>query len=209
MAVNNYRTQERDLHIYYKDSAEYANCAQVLLPLMGWVRNYHAWAFMDFRDCSLFGPGKENTAIDMMHLPMHLVYTIDAAKENVTLGHLMKAKGDQLGFVYDFGDLWHHTMTLKEVIPLEASTGQVKVIDGAMQCPPEDSNGALSMKCDLWIAALLALLVHKPRSKPRGLQVMLLVRVVDRGAAHPSPPDCATPPRLVALLTVEVEQNRQ
>ena len=115
---------------------------QVLLPLMGFDRNYHAWAFLDFKDGSIFGPGDSCQAIDTMHLPLHLVYAIDCMKETVTLGHLLKAEGDQIGFVYDLGDFWTHTLTVKQVVPLEESTGKVEVLDGALQCPPEDSNGA-------------------------------------------------------------------
>ena len=40
---------------------------QVLAPLMGWVRNYHAYMFFDRRDGAAWGP-KDSNAIDCMHM---------------------------------------------------------------------------------------------------------------------------------------------
>lgn len=44
-------------------------CLQVLTPVMGWVRNYHAYQFNDRKDGATWGP-QDSNAIDMMH--MHL-----------------------------------------------------------------------------------------------------------------------------------------
>jgi Plasmid pRiA4b ORF-3-like protein len=116
---------------------------QVLIPLMGWVRNYHAFLFMDPTDGSMLGPSRRNGAIDMMHLEMHAVHTIDVEAEKLTLGHFLCDAGDKLGFLYDLGDKWTHELKVVEAVPAEESDGRVEVLDGAMQCPPEDSNGAL------------------------------------------------------------------
>ena len=61
----------------------------------------------------------------------------------VTLGQLVHKVGDTMGWLYDIGDRWQHTIKVVEVIGEEESTGKVACLDGAMQCPPEDSNGAL------------------------------------------------------------------
>lgn len=78
----------------------------------------------------------------MMHLCMCAIDVIDAADAGTTLGHLLGKKGDTLGFCYDLGDRWRHTITVAEVVPQAERNGKVVVLDGAMQCPPEDSNGA-------------------------------------------------------------------
>ena len=115
---------------------------QVLLPLMGWVRNYHAWLFFDMTDGAIFGPGEDCQAIDMMHVPMHVGHCIDARREGITLGHLLRAEGDKTQLMYDVGDGWTHLLSVKKAFTMEESTGRVELLDGAMQCPPEDSNGA-------------------------------------------------------------------
>jgi hypothetical protein len=118
---------------------------KVLLPLMGWDRNYHAWIFMDPKDWSIFGPAANNSAIDMMHVPLHAIYMIDTEAEKVTLGHLLKAAGEELGWIYDLGDRWRHNLKVVEVVPTDDSCGKVIVMDGAMQCPPEDSAGSSNL----------------------------------------------------------------
>ena len=80
-------------------------------------------------------------AIDMMHLCAWAIDVIDAAAAKTTLGHLMAKPGDVLYFCYDLGDRWRHTIKVVESVPPAESKGKVVVLDGAMQCPPEDSNG--------------------------------------------------------------------
>ena len=111
---------------------------KIIGPVMGWVRNYHAYAFNDVKDGSMFGPNS-STAIDMMHKRNHGHVFIDA--ETIKLGQLCWEKGDALGYVYDFGDQFTHHMTVTAFSEDENADGKVVVLSGANACPPEDSNG--------------------------------------------------------------------
>ena len=113
---------------------------KVLAPLMGWSRNYHGWLIIDDSDLAQYGPGEECNAIDMMHLPMHGFLAMESAE--VRLDDALEASKDKrLTYLYDLGDHWNHTITLVEVLPPEKSDGRCRVLDGAIACPPEDSNG--------------------------------------------------------------------
>ena len=88
---------------------------------------------------------------------------------SVTLAQLLAAPGETLGFCYDIGDHWHHSITLEALLPegpqwgggdalraggdAQRSGGDAggradgaamlgcEVLEGAMACPPEDSLG--------------------------------------------------------------------
>jgi hypothetical protein len=50
---------------------------KVIIPIMGWVRNFHGYVFTDRRDWSIFGP-KSSDAIDICcHLSNSWYYYID------------------------------------------------------------------------------------------------------------------------------------
>jgi Plasmid pRiA4b ORF-3-like protein len=101
----------------------------VLLPLMGFARNYHGFLYLDKSD----GTGLSqcsSSAVDMMHMKRFVIDVIDLDKENLTLGHFLSQEGDELGFLYDLGDGWSHTQRVIAVLPQEQSTGIVKVLDG-------------------------------------------------------------------------------
>ena len=57
----------------------------------------------------------------------------------VTLGDVLKKKGDTIRFEYDFGDSWYHQVRLSSVKPLDES--RVKLLKGVGGCPPEDCGG--------------------------------------------------------------------
>ena len=48
-------------------------------------------------------------------------------------------KGDTLLYVYDFGDGWEHELTVEKL--LEDTPKDPVCLDGANNCPPEDSGG--------------------------------------------------------------------
>ena len=56
------------------------------------------------------------------------------------LDQLLKAEGDSLLYVYDFGDDWRHDVVLEEILPGEAA-GRPVCIAGERKCPPEDVGG--------------------------------------------------------------------
>jgi hypothetical protein len=56
------------------------------------------------------------------------------------INSLLKEKGDNIRYEYDFGDGWEHILTLEKAI--EDFDGNLPVcVDGAMNCPPEDIGG--------------------------------------------------------------------
>lgn len=50
-------------------------------------------------------------------------------------------EGDQLEYVYDFGDGWAHTVTVEKVLAIEAGVRYPRCVSGRRACPPEDVGG--------------------------------------------------------------------
>jgi len=107
---------------------------KILAPVMGWLRNYHAYTFVDRTDGAHFGPTKLMT-VDMMNVKGHIHKMMDDS--DVQVGQLLKKKGDTLGWVYNLGDWWEHQIVLEEVVD---SSG-VALLGGEMSCPAEDWGG--------------------------------------------------------------------
>ena len=63
-------------------------------------------------------------------------------ESKATLQQLAPSAKDTLGYQYDFGDSWEHTITVEKVLPpgLEALMTAL-CLDGARACPPEDCGG--------------------------------------------------------------------
>ncbi|CAH1775893.1 unnamed protein product [Owenia fusiformis] len=111
---------------------------KIVTPIMGWVRNYHAYYFTDRSDGAVFGPVKSD-AIDMCWIYLNGWEFFDDTK--VRLGQILQKKGDALNYIYDMGDKWDHEIVVEKVLSAEESNGSCEVIAGEMRCPPEDSNG--------------------------------------------------------------------
>mmetsp|Transcript_66681 Transcript_66681/g.134413 ORF Transcript_66681/g.134413 Transcript_66681/m.134413 type:complete len:444 (+) Transcript_66681:131-1462(+) len=118
---------------------------RLVLPAMGWVRNYHLALLYDVRDGAVFGQ-KESSSIDRMHLSIHGVHHY-APDTSALVGDLLDVVGECLVLCYDLGDNFEHTITVEEVASEGASTGRMEVLDGANACPPEDSNGLPGKGC--------------------------------------------------------------
>ncbi|GBE89604.1 MM3350-like domain-containing protein [Sparassis latifolia] len=114
---------------------------KVLAPILGWVRNFHCYVFTDLRDGALFGP-ETSSSVDRVHLT-HIGYDY-LPDEKFMLSHLFAKEGDQIGYLYDFGDKWFHEITVEKIIPQEESDGEVKILDGKGMCPGENMNGCHS-----------------------------------------------------------------
>jgi hypothetical protein len=96
---------------------------------MGWT-NSHLHRFRTGRD----------------HRSPHFLtaFDIDEGEEgvledDVRLDQLVRAKGDELWYEYDFGDGWDHVLKVEEV--LEQPPAAVRCLNGRMACPPEDCGG--------------------------------------------------------------------
>lgn len=57
-----------------------------------------------------------------------------------TIGDILKVKGKDVIFEYDYGDSWYHRVTLNAIEPCDGKP-QVSLIDGKRACPPEDCGG--------------------------------------------------------------------
>jgi hypothetical protein len=58
-----------------------------------------------------------------------------------TLDQLGLLQGTRFGYTYDFGDDWHHELTVEGVTPLPSSFLLPVCLGGARACPPEDCGG--------------------------------------------------------------------
>ncbi len=90
---------------------------QMLQTIMGWT-NSHLHQFI--KDDTFYcepDPYNELEYIDY---------------RNISLNKLLKKKGDQIIYEYDFGDGWEHIIKLEEIIKIP------KCIEGERACPPED-----------------------------------------------------------------------
>ncbi len=62
-------------------------------------------------------------------------------EEGVRLDQVLRAPGDRLTYLYDFGDDWEHLVTLESTAPLTQENRQPRCVDGERACPPEDVGG--------------------------------------------------------------------
>lgn len=65
---------------------------------------------------------------------------VGTPERDVRLDEVLVEAGDELGYLYDFGDAWDHVLRLEEVRRGEPAH-PVRVLDGARACPVEDAGG--------------------------------------------------------------------
>jgi hypothetical protein len=59
-----------------------------------------------------------------------------------TLQQLVPGAQDRLLYEYDFGDSWHHEVTVERILSPGSAPGcSASCLDGARACPPEDCGG--------------------------------------------------------------------
>jgi Plasmid pRiA4b ORF-3-like protein len=59
-----------------------------------------------------------------------------------SLQQVVRCKKDVLTYEYDFGDSWHHQITVEKILsPDSAAVTMAVCLDGARTCPPEDCGG--------------------------------------------------------------------
>lgn len=93
---------------------------------MGW-EGYHLHDFQRGDGVTFAGPD-----LDTDHV-------ID--ERNVTVKQVLTRVGSTLVWQYDFGDSWHHTVTVEARNEPDAGARYPQVLDGARACPPEDCGG--------------------------------------------------------------------
>src|ERR1035437_3946510 len=62
-------------------------------------------------------------------------------EDGVRLDQVLRAPGDRLTYLYDFGDGWEHRVTLESLDPLTPGDREPVCLGGARACPPEDVGG--------------------------------------------------------------------
>ncbi|MFC5319289.1 plasmid pRiA4b ORF-3 family protein [Brachybacterium alimentarium] len=61
--------------------------------------------------------------------------------DEVHLGELLQQRGDQIGYVYDYGDDWELKIRVESVREASEDTPRARAIGGRRAAPPEDSGG--------------------------------------------------------------------
>ena len=61
-------------------------------------------------------------------------------ESRVPVSGVLKAEGETMVYVYDFGDNWRHQVVLEKILPTDAPTKPICVA-GERRCPPEDVGG--------------------------------------------------------------------
>ena len=113
---------------------------KVLVPCMGWTRNYHTFLFTRGNKKWLY---QDTNAPDLMHAAFRnhpgSVGVLDP--KDATLGNLLEKVGDKIMYTYDLSNGWHHEIELKQIISETESNGKCLVLAGEMRCPDEDGEG--------------------------------------------------------------------
>jgi len=97
----------------------------------GW-KNYHLYEFEI--DGHRLGAPEDYLA----NIPSTQEGVIDA--RDITLDLIIEP-GETFLYIYDFGDLWKHNITVEEFLPKEEKIKYPICIDGKLACPPEDCGG--------------------------------------------------------------------
>ena len=112
-------------------SASLQDLAQALVIAFDWD-GYHLWAYWPdeaWHGRSYMDPeqmdGDEEDAV---------------AATTVTVGDVLAKPGDELLWIYDFGDNWEHVIRVETVA--DEPTDRIVCADGLNAAPPEDCGGA-------------------------------------------------------------------
>ena len=63
------------------------------------------------------------------------------AANRTQLAELAVARIRRLGYLYDMGDSWQHTLRIEKTLDADPATAYPRLIGGAGRCPPEDCGG--------------------------------------------------------------------
>ncbi len=81
-------------------------------------------------------------------VPEHDGFDDDVVNEKrVPLSDVLKAAGDSMIYLYDFGDNWRHQVILEKILPANDVGGTNPICTGGeRRCPPEDVGGPLGYR---------------------------------------------------------------
>ena len=101
---------------------------------------------MGWLDCHLhvFRPSKKNSRDDFeIGIPDDSGFADQetVAGWEVPIKEVFTDVGEELIYLYDFGDDWAHRVVLEEIVSREKGQKYPKCIGGSRACPPEDCGG--------------------------------------------------------------------
>jgi hypothetical protein len=65
----------------------------------------------------------------------------DLDENQFSVSAVLRAVGDTMTYVYDFGDRWQHQVRLSKILPMEKTGIGPICLAGERRCPPEDIGG--------------------------------------------------------------------
>lgn len=74
-----------------------------------------------------------------IQLPYEGIDPDEMDSQKTKLNKIFKSEGDQLAYIYDFGDWWEHSILLEKIIPGKMT--RPSCTGGKGKCPPEDCGG--------------------------------------------------------------------
>lgn len=102
----------------------------VIQAAMGWD-NAHLYQFHVGRE-TIAGPGMGGEGFGIPR-------AISAGR--VRLDELATRGIKRFAYEYDMGDSWEHRIQIEKLLPADPAASYPRLVDGAMQCPPEDIGG--------------------------------------------------------------------
>ena len=114
---------------------------KIIQVTMGW-EDSHMYQFSpkgygSYPRIELKTPYSDEEFSPIRYLKQGLGFTYDSSKAK--LSDYFNTKGDKIRYIYDFGDDWTHTITLKKILPIDVI--HPHLLNGAGKCPPEDCGG--------------------------------------------------------------------
>jgi hypothetical protein len=103
-----------------------ARLHRIIQNAVGW-ENYHLYSFTI--DDDAYSEGEDLYFSGFLDARGRRLFEIDLIP------------GSRLGYIYDFGDGWQHTVELEKVVPADPTTRYPICVTGARACPPEDCGG--------------------------------------------------------------------
>lgn len=65
----------------------------------------------------------------------------DLDEREYEIGRVLTHEKDWMTYEYDFGDSWHHRVTLQKILPYDPAVRLPACIGGKRRCPPENCGG--------------------------------------------------------------------
>ena len=115
------------------------------LPLSqvhGVIQAAMGWSDMHLHHFQM-GPGSKDFRVVAFLTPFDLEEgeTDGTLEGEVRLDEVIAEPRHRLFYTYDFGDSWHHTLTLEKVEPWVEGDSVARCVAGRRACPPEDVGG--------------------------------------------------------------------